>query len=926
MRKLIALSMVMVAASVFADARTISFDYAEPGCGAVKLNFGAGSATNYLYALHDSADRGDDYRAWADMKRIAAIAPDMDSYVWKIPAEWRINAGDTVRFALAADFPYDQIIDSVRGSCTAYVDSGIVPDATTRVVTEYRFDGNYAVLFGLEGSPAFYIQWMNNGDLKAHYAYFGASKKTPYADTNVQDGGWHVLDLGYGGVVYDGVQYEEAFTGMAGTAEYTLPIFCRKTSTGAIQTGKAGASSIRSMQIYKGGVLVRDFRPCMKNGEAGLFDAVSKTVFFKAAGCSGNLVGGTSGACGPYDPFPIDCASDVSYSATVATSIRSMTLTAYDEATGTASLAFGAGAVKQLFAVQDHEGDKGLLPSAWSNAVYVADIASGTTSYQYELPAAWRAQTGAVRFFLADPDTLPNGYTRYSYLRSNGAPYIDTGFIPDKNTTVRAYFCAAEGNAAYGNAGNFVGFTNGGTTGTFGIFMGLSYNPPLSTLPNNIFTSFRWQQMGPAGWFIDGRRVPGTEAWYDAPGVTITKTMVIFGRRDEAGTRSKTGAASVSALFIYDNGRLVRSFVPCSNGSAYGMYDRVTQQFFDNAGDGEFTVGSVVTTPDLLDDAQKSATEAIRLVRKVEVASVAKKDGVYTAKFSGADGAFALFVAGDDADRGTDPADWRAIRYLGRIPAGTTVKADTLPDDFAKTNKTLRFFTMAMDPMPFDYRVDIQATGGSAWYQLEDDKALNGTTTYKVKVDTLTEVEVEARLQQDSDPYGAAQFLYNQNSAGMITVTNFGFRAQIKDELFTKPYGSTPRWHKSVFGPDGFFVNGQMLIDGSWIKRETYAEGGAFWLFRSSSRLNGGNGACAIRSAVLRKNGQVVREYIPCVKDGDTKLYDTVTGRFYSWSHNGTAQIWSEGGEVADRPLVATALTACSDAVEPCAGFMVIFR
>ena len=47
------------------------------------------------------------------------------------------------------------------------------------------------------------------------------------------------------------------------------------------------------------------------------------------------------------------------------------------------------------------------------------------------------------------------------------------------------------------------------------------------------------------------------------------------------------------SMKIYDNdGNLVRNFVPCRNSyGEVGLYDWVTNQFYGNAGSGEFKFG-----------------------------------------------------------------------------------------------------------------------------------------------------------------------------------------------------------------------------------------------------------------------------------------------------------------------------------------------
>lgn len=45
---------------------------------------------------------------------------------------------------------------------------------------------------------------------------------------------------------------------------------------------------------------------------------------------------------------------------------------------------------------------------------------------------------------------------------------------------------------------------------------------------------------------------------------------------------------------IYDGDTLVRNFFPCIRGEEFGLWDTVTQQFFGNDGDGEFS-GEIIT-------------------------------------------------------------------------------------------------------------------------------------------------------------------------------------------------------------------------------------------------------------------------------------------------------------------------------------------
>jgi hypothetical protein len=62
---------------------------------------------------------------------------------------------------------------------------------------------------------------------------------------------------------------------------------------------------------------------------------------------------------------------------------------------------------------------------------------------------------------------------------------------------------------------------------------------------------------------------------------------------NNAGSAIWYGSIKLYACQIYDNGTLVRDYVPCVNPNGTGgLYDKVSGEFFANAGAGSFTVGA----------------------------------------------------------------------------------------------------------------------------------------------------------------------------------------------------------------------------------------------------------------------------------------------------------------------------------------------
>lgn len=189
---------------------------------------------------------------------------------------------------------------------------------------------------------------------------------------------------------------------------------------------------------------------------------------------------------------------------------------------------------------------------------------------------------------------LPSGYTELAYIESAGTQCADTGVVGNQGIEFEVEFEIA----------NSVSSSGQGTV--LGCLSSTSARYELTTWTNNTY----------GGQFCFGSET------YDA-GITQNVRITIALRNGVLTT--PRGAVSVStsafdsgmsiALFgrhrqnvgfdefskmklyscqIYDNGTLVRDFVPCINPSgAVGLYDIVTQAFFGNSGTGVF-IGSEV--------------------------------------------------------------------------------------------------------------------------------------------------------------------------------------------------------------------------------------------------------------------------------------------------------------------------------------------
>lgn len=178
---------------------------------------------------------------------------------------------------------------------------------------------------------------------------------------------------------------------------------------------------------------------------------------------------------------------------------------------------------------------------------------------------------------------LPSGYTEVEYIQSNGTQRINTGFVPTDKTVIEAKMGAANNHfyTAISNTSN----------GRFGIYVNLGKTIDIA-----------FGQSGYVGSIVSGVEYPA-EITFKNGSVTVngvTKTFTTQNAFTGAGYLTIFGAGTtpcpggeVYYFKIYNNGTLVRDFVPCINASgAAGLYDLVNGAFYSNAGSGTFTVGA----------------------------------------------------------------------------------------------------------------------------------------------------------------------------------------------------------------------------------------------------------------------------------------------------------------------------------------------
>lgn len=185
--------------------------------------------------------------------------------------------------------------------------------------------------------------------------------------------------------------------------------------------------------------------------------------------------------------------------------------------------------------------------------------------------------------------TLPSGYQRLNYLQSSGTQYINTGFNPNQDT--RAIFSILFGSIPSEDVRCF-GARNSYQVGQFSLvfrktgelrFEYENQSPIAGTLSVN---NYHFIDINKNVINLDGNLTTATFANFQ-----VSYPALLFGMFEKFAHTSNVMTRMTSCK-LYDNGTLIRDFIPCINPSGeYGLYDVVNNQFYGNAGTGSFTGG-----------------------------------------------------------------------------------------------------------------------------------------------------------------------------------------------------------------------------------------------------------------------------------------------------------------------------------------------
>ena len=189
---------------------------------------------------------------------------------------------------------------------------------------------------------------------------------------------------------------------------------------------------------------------------------------------------------------------------------------------------------------------------------------------------------------------LPSGYTELAYIQSTGTQYVDTLFKPNSNTKF-VVDLQISNNACH---------VFGARTSYLQKALCLFWKSNSASAIQVGNTQFN------AGAFDETARhqvtMTATELYMDG-NLKKSYSTDYFQCEQNAwlmscysSSASEYASGKLYSCQIYDNGTLIRDYIPCQTAAGeIGLWDDVNSVFYGNAGTGTFTAGPVVASPSI---------------------------------------------------------------------------------------------------------------------------------------------------------------------------------------------------------------------------------------------------------------------------------------------------------------------------------------
>lgn len=212
---------------------------------------------------------------------------------------------------------------------------------------------------------------------------------------------------------------------------------------------------------------------------------------------------------------------------------------------------------------------------------------------------------------------LPNGYIQRLYIESNGTQYINTGVIPNRNTRivldVEGFGTKTEYLYGVDEYKKDFGLckTSATSTRVYGYYFGGSASITVSNTADRLI----YEQNGNVLSIGTATGTANASSSYTECGYPLYLFNIYSA--DKSGITNYGASVKLYSCRIYDNGSLVRDFIPCENESGTtGLYDLANDIFYPDASGAGFVAGALpdykIIDKNVLDGALTATADAIR--------------------------------------------------------------------------------------------------------------------------------------------------------------------------------------------------------------------------------------------------------------------------------------------------------------------------
>lgn len=252
-----------------------------------------------------------------------------------------------------------------------------------------------------------------------------------------------------------------------------------------------------------------------------------------------------------------------------------------------------------------------------------------------------------VGTFIAGPEVAtgkPVGFVQLQYIVSDGSQYIDTEFKPNQNTRlVMDFYNTGDYSGMTTGLCPLLGARNGSSSAVFAMWIGNTSYPHYGNVAYNKNGGFTTD--------IDRRLIYdfnkniatiGSDSIACASATFSTSYNLCLLTINNYGTiEGRRASGRLYSCQIYDNGTLVRDYIPYSDESgAVGMWDNVSDQPASKF--GTFIAGpeAVPQLPQLITDRTQNDVEKAKRIRANLASGEALTDAELAAYFAGLRGCY----------------------------------------------------------------------------------------------------------------------------------------------------------------------------------------------------------------------------------------------------------------------------------------------